>query len=89
MNAIEELAAGLLEMKRRINSEVGTEEPCPFCGVPRVTRSTYIRCNPCGTNWFAGENRSRNPRSKDPVAPITSSVLQPAETMEGDASIAE
>ena len=38
----------------RLN-EVGTEPPCPFCKRPRVSRSTYIRCNPCGVNWLDEE----------------------------------
>lgn len=36
-------------------SEAGTEPPCPFCQRPRVSRTDYIRCNPCGTNWLDGE----------------------------------
>ncbi len=43
-------------------SEVGTMPPCPFCHTPRVQRSDYIRCNPCGTNWLQGEDLSRDPR---------------------------
>ena len=36
-------------------AEVGSEPPCPRCGKPRVSRSTYIRCNPCGANWSPAE----------------------------------
>ena len=43
-------------------SEVGTEPDCPFCGKPRVARSSYIRCNQCGVNWGAGEDIMRDPR---------------------------
>ena len=47
-------------------AEVGTEPPCPLCGRPRVKRSgsNYIRCNPCGLNWLAGEELGRNPKSE-------------------------
>lgn len=44
--------------------EVGTELPCPFCRRPRVRRSDYVRCNPCGTNWLEGEDLSRNPKAE-------------------------
>jgi hypothetical protein len=57
-----ELHDELMAMKRRINTEVGTEPPCPFCQKTRVTRSSYIRCNPCGINWFDGENLSMDPK---------------------------
>lgn len=36
-------------------SEPGTEPPCPWCHKPRVLRSDYIRCNPCGVNWLGLE----------------------------------
>ncbi len=45
-------------------AEVGTEPECPFCHKPRVKRSDYIRCNPCGTNWLDGEDIFRNPKSE-------------------------
>lgn len=35
--------------------EVGTMSPCPFCKRPRVERSDYLRCNPCGINWLDEE----------------------------------
>ena len=44
--------------------EVGTEPPCPFCQRPRVRRSDYVRCNPCGINWFDGEDLGRNPKAE-------------------------
>ncbi len=47
----------------RLN-EVGTEPPCPLCGVARVQRSTYVRCLRDGLNWLAGEDLSRNPKSE-------------------------
>jgi ribosomal protein L37AE/L43A len=65
-------------LKFRINTEVGTEDPCPWCGTPRVTRSSYIRCNPCGTNWFKGADLSKDPRVR-----MVSSVSSPAKTTEG------
>ena len=49
----------------RLN-EVGTEPPCPWCGRPRVSRSSYIRCNPCGTNWLAEEMHLPNYLNLDP-----------------------
>lgn len=36
-------------------NEAGTEPSCPFCQKPRVARSDYIRCNPCGVNWLNEE----------------------------------
>ena len=50
-----------LTRKDRLN-EVGTEPPCPHCQRPRVKRSDYIRCNPCGANWMDGEDIFRNPQ---------------------------
>jgi len=47
-------------------SEVGTEAPCPFCQKPRVTRSDYIRCNPCGVNWLNEEMTLPNYLNRDP-----------------------
>jgi hypothetical protein len=43
------------EAHRLRKSEVGTEAGCPFCGVARVSRSDYIRCNGCGVNWLEEE----------------------------------
>ena len=51
--------------EERLN-EVGTEPPCPFCQKPRVTRSNYIRCNPCGVNWLNEEMHLPNYLSRDP-----------------------
>lgn len=36
--------------------------PCPFCQRPRSQRSEYIRCTPCGINWAAGEDLSKDPK---------------------------
>jgi hypothetical protein len=60
------LTRGLLALKETINSEVGTEPDCPFCGVPRVRRTDYIRCNPCGTNWLDVERHLREYLSRNP-----------------------
>jgi ribosomal protein L37AE/L43A len=51
-------------MRKDAMDEVGTEPPCPFCGRPRVSRSSYIRCNPCGVNWSPakGEDITKDPR---------------------------
>jgi ribosomal protein L37AE/L43A len=48
--------------QERLN-EVGTMPPCPFCHRPRVERSGYIRCNPCGKNWLNGEDITKDPRA--------------------------
>lgn len=42
--------------------EVGNLPPCPLCGVPRVQRSDYVRCNPCGVNWLNGEDLDKDPK---------------------------
>lgn len=47
-------------------SEQGTEPDCPFCGNPRVERTSYIRCNPCGVNWLNEEMHLPNYLSRDP-----------------------
>lgn len=47
-------------------SEKGTEPPCPFCKKPRVSRSDYIRCNPCGVNWLNEEMHLPNYLNRDP-----------------------
>ena len=39
----------------------GTEEPCPFCKLPRCQRSDYIRCVRCGINWSPGEPLDMDP----------------------------
>lgn len=54
-----------LNRKDRLN-EAGTEPPCPFCHKPRVLRSDYIRCLPCGVNWAASEMHLPNYLSRDP-----------------------
>ena len=57
----------------RLN-EVGTEPPCPFCKRPRVMRSDYIRCNPCGVNWLAEEMGLKNYLNLDPRVARTRSA---------------
>lgn len=47
-------------------AEVGTEPPCPFCQTPRVARSNYLRCNPCGVNWLDEEMGLPDYLNKDP-----------------------
>lgn len=37
------------------------ELPCPFCGLPRCQRSSYIRCSRCGKNWDLGTEYHRHP----------------------------
>ncbi len=47
-------------------SEVGIEPQCPFCGKPRVGRSDYIRCYPCGVNWLDEDLEIPNYLNRDP-----------------------
>jgi ribosomal protein L37AE/L43A len=49
-------------------SEVGDEPDCPLCGKPRVARSTYIRCHPCGKNWVNGVDIFKHPHIKATVS---------------------
>lgn len=61
-----------LEQQEANNSdrrdELGTEPPCPFCKKPRVARSSYIRCNPCGINWLDEEMHLPNYLNRNPSA---------------------
>lgn len=74
-------------------SEIGTEPNCPFCGTPRVERTSYIRCNPCGVNWLNEEMHLSNYLSMDPrvvrrEAARTASGTKPtADTSKGDAEL--
>lgn len=54
------------ELRELRRSEVGTEPPCPWCKRPRVSRSDYIRCNPCATNWLNEEMHLPGYLDKDP-----------------------
>jgi hypothetical protein len=54
-----------LSREERLN-EVGSELPCPLCEKPRVTRSDYIRCNPCGVNWLDEEMHLPDYLNRDP-----------------------
>jgi ribosomal protein L37AE/L43A len=56
-------------------AEVGTEPMCPFCGIPRVSRSSYIRCNKCGVNWLNGEMHLPNYLERDPRVVRREAVL--------------
>ena len=49
----------------RLN-EQGTEPPCPFCKGPRVSRSDYVRCCPCGINWLDEEMHLPDYLNMDP-----------------------
>ena len=73
----------------RLN-EVGTEPPCPFCQRPRVLRSSYIRCNPCGINWLVEEMHLRDYLNLDPrvcrsesVRMANSALITAAQPKEG------
>ena len=57
-----ELIDLLKQTRQERLSEAGSLPACPFCGVARVQRSDYIRCNPCGINWLDGENWEANPK---------------------------
>lgn len=79
----------------RLN-EVGTEAPCPWCQRPRVRRSDYIRCNPCGTNWLDEEMHLPDYLSLDPrvsrsreAARIAQSAKAPSVSSEASSSAAE
>lgn len=50
-----------IEKENKVGGELA-DKPCPFCKKPRSQRSTYIRCQPCGVNWFDGEDLSRDPK---------------------------
>jgi ribosomal protein L37AE/L43A len=68
-------------VEERMN-EVGSEPKCPFCGEPRVSRSSYIRCNPCGVNWLNEEMHlplylERDPRVVRREAVHTASATKP------------
>ena len=54
------------EARRERLNERGTEPPCPFCQRPRVSRSDYVRCNPCGINWLDEEMGLPGYLDKDP-----------------------
>jgi len=53
--------------KKQILDEIycgGEQPPCPYCGVPRVSRIGYIRCSRCGINWIGNEALHKDPRSE-------------------------
>ena len=61
-------------------AEVGTKPPCPFCGKPRVQRSSYIRCNPCGMNWGEEQDIFLHPLTRATIhtKPATADTALPA-----------
>ena len=63
-----DLTSGLTEFRRMLATEQGTEPNCPFCQVPRVRRSDYIRCNGCGVNWLDQEKELPNYLNRNPAA---------------------
>jgi hypothetical protein len=66
----------------RLN-EKGTAPPCPLCGRPRVQRSDYIRCNPCGMNWLKGEDLTKDARlSREPY--LRTKGIKPGPTEPSD-----
>ncbi len=56
------------EARKQRLEEPGNLAPCPFCGRPRVQRSTYVRCNPCGVNWLDEEMHLPNYLNRLPSA---------------------
>lgn len=50
-----------IEKENRVGGELA-DKLCPFCRKARSQRSTYIRCQPCGVNWFDGEDLSKDPK---------------------------
>ena len=76
-----ELTKGFSDYRQFLATEVGEEPNCPFCQTPRVRRSDYIRCNPCGVNWLDSERDLPNYLNRNPAAARTViSAKQPAET---------
>lgn len=63
-----ELAQEMLKTRETVlkeNMEGGNlkDLPCPFCGLPRSLRSDYVRCQPCGKNWWIGTDLNNNPHA--------------------------
>jgi hypothetical protein len=54
--------------RQAVLNELGKEPPCPFCGRPRVARSSYIRCQRCGINWLDEEMGLRDYLNRNPSA---------------------
>lgn len=79
-----EMTIHLEEFRTTIVTEQGTEPPCPFCQIPRVKRTDYIRCNPCGINWLDEERTlaldylNRNPAVARHAALMAASPKKPA-----------
>ena len=72
--AIDEVELGkqLREWRRLLATEVGTEPACPFCKRPRLRRSDYIRCTPCGLNWNYDQDIFEHPHRR--TTPVTGST---------------
>ena len=84
-----DLSKGLLEFRRMLATEEGTEPNCPFCQVPRVRRTDYIRCNDCGVNWLDIENHLPNYLNRNPAAArMVIAMKKSAETSEAGANAA-
>ena len=62
----------LLKRENEVGGDL-VDLPCPFCKKPRSQRSTYVRCQPCGMNWFAGQPIDKHPHSKT-VKPYVADV---------------
>jgi len=59
-----EVAELMASTREQRLAEVGAEPASPFCGRPRVKRSSYIRCNPCGMNWSDGQDIFKHPHMR-------------------------
>ena len=80
MLTYEEQEAG----RREKLAEAGTMPPCPFCQRPRVARSDYIRCLPCGINWLADESELPNYLNRNPAAARSNPMGTPRTFEEGE-----
>ena len=60
--ASEEVARDVRAALREEIRNGGDQSACPFCGIPRVQRSDYVRCCGCAINWSPGEDLEKNPK---------------------------
>ena len=74
------LAECMAQTREERLAEKGTEPNCPFCQRPRVARSSYIRCNPCGVNWLDSEMQFRDYLERDPRVARAEAALMESET---------
>lgn len=58
------LAEVMIQTREDRLAEKGSGPLCPFCQKPRVARSVYLRCNPCGMNWGQGQDIFKHPHTQ-------------------------